>query len=188
MGGQIAVAVGESAARDLLNGPLPQRLSLGKGIHLTLEHAEPYFRGTQAALVFKARVTSDALPNEYAELEMAGGLDEMRLASGRLSARARVFHFAIVRTSVGALAQGAVEALVRANLDTIEAHIPPLELPVRFEDELSVDRFEEGPVSADGGTLPIHATVSQVICLNTRLWILIDAQVGTWKPAAKAAS
>ena len=113
VGKHIAVAVGEKAARELLNAPLPQRQEIGQGIHITLASAEPYFRGTQAGVVFKAKVTSDALPGEYADLEMAGGLNEMKLVGGRLTARARLFHFAIAHSSVGTLALGAVESLVR---------------------------------------------------------------------------
>jgi hypothetical protein len=51
-----------------------------------------------------------------------------------------------------------------------------------------VDRFEEGPVSAAGGELPLTIEVAQVLALGQRLWVLIDAKAGPWtaSPASSA--
>lgn len=185
---QIAVSVEESVARELLNAPLPQEQVIGGRVRVRIESAEPYFRGNQGAMVFRARATSERLPDQFAELELAGGLDQMKLVNGRLSARARIVHFSIVRASVGPLAQGALESLVRENLDSIQDLIPALEVPVRLDERVSIPSFDEGPVSAKGGELPVQAKVSHVLYANQRLWILIDARVGPWYTAPKAGS
>lgn len=183
---QIAVSVEESVARELLNAPLPQEQVIAGRVRVRIESAEPYFRGSQGAMLFRARATSEDLPGAFAELELGGGLDEMKLVNGRLSARARLVHFSIVRASVGPLAQGALESLVRENLGAIEDQIPPLEIPVHIDEKVSIDGFDAGPVSAKGGELPLQARVSHVLYANQRLWVLIDANVGPWKPATKA--
>jgi hypothetical protein len=139
-------------------------------------------------LLFHARVTSDELPNHFADLELAGGLQELKLVEGRLKADIEIVHFSVVKASVGPLAQGLVETLVRNNMALIQGAIPAFEVPVRLDQQVRIDRFEEGPVAAAGGELPLMVAVSQVLALNERLWILIDAKAGPWKPASAPAA
>lgn len=185
---QLAVSVDESVARELLNVPLPQEKIIGGNVRVSIEKAEPYFRGSQGAMLFRARATSQRMPAQFAELELGGGLDEMKLVEGRLSARVRLIHFSIVKASVGPLAQAALESLVRENLDSIQDLIPPLEVPVHLDERVAIPGFDEGPVSVKGGALAVKAKVSHVLYANQRMWVLIDAGIGEWEPDAKAGS
>jgi hypothetical protein len=184
---QIAIGVDEDTARQILNAPLPREQVVGEHARITFVSAEPIFRGTQAALVFRARVTSEDLPDQFAELELAGGLQDLKLVDGILAANVEILHFRVQNASVGALA-GLVEGLVRANLGVIQGAIPRFEIPVRLDQKLSMDRFQEGPVSAAGGELPLSVAVSEVLALNQRLWVLLDAKAGPWSPAPAAAA
>lgn len=185
---QIAIGIDEGVAREILNAPLPQELSVGGHARIRIESAEPYFRGNQAALLFKARVTSPDLESAFAELELGGGLAELKLVDGRLRAQVSVVHFTVTKASVGPLAQGLVEGLVRNNLAAIQEAIPPFEIPVRLDQRIGIPTFEEGPVAAKGGELPLSAEVSQVIQNNQRLWVLIDSKAGPWKAAGEKSS
>jgi hypothetical protein len=185
---QVAIGVDETVAREILNLPMPLEQVVGEHARIRIESAEPFFRGNQALLLFRARVTSQDLPNQYADLELAGGLEELKLVDGRLRARIQLLHFSVQRASVGPLAQGLVETLIRTNLGVIQDAIPPFEVPVSLEQQVRVDRFEEGPVSAAGGELPLTIEVAQVLALGQRLWVLIDAKAGPWtaSPASSA--
>jgi hypothetical protein len=180
---QIAIGVDEAVAREILNAPLPLEQAIGERVRIRIEKAEPFFRGNQAAIGFRALASSPDLPNQFAELELGGGLEDLKLVEGRLAAKVSLFHFSVTKASVGPLAQGLVESLVRDNLGLIQGAIPPFEVPVRLDQQLKVDRFQEGPVAASGGELPLQVQVSQVLQLNQRLWVLIDAKAGPWKPA-----
>jgi hypothetical protein len=182
---QIAISIDEGVAREILNAPLPQEQLVGGHARIRIESAEPFFRGNQAGLLFKARVTTPDLEGAFAELELGGGLSELKLVDGRLQARVSLVHFTVMKASVGPLAQGLVEGLVRSNLAAIQEAIPPFEVPVRLDQRIAVPSFEEGPVAAGGGELPLSAEVSQVLQNNKRLWVLIDSKAGPWKPAAK---
>jgi hypothetical protein len=139
-----------------------------------------------AVLLFHARATSERLEDAFAELELGGGLDDIKLVDGRLSGKVQLVHFTVRKASVGPLAEGLVEALVRENLGMLQDAIPAFEFPVRLDQTIGIDHFNEGPVSAAGGDLPLAVQVSEVLPLNQRLWILIGAKAGPWK--AKAAS
>lgn len=179
---QIAISVDEGVAREILNASLPLERVLGKHARITILSGEPFFRGTKAALLFQARITSEDLPDQFAELELGGGLQDMKLVDGILAAGVDLVHFRVQEASVGPLA-GLVEGLVRNNLGLLEDAIPRFEIPVRLDQKLSVERFQEGPVSARGGELPLSVAVSQVLPVNQRLWVLLDAKAGPWKPA-----
>jgi hypothetical protein len=185
---QIAISVDEGVAREILNASLPQEQVVGGHARIRIEGAEPFFRGNQAALLFQARVTSEDLPGQFAELELGGALEDLKLVDGRLAARVDLAHFTVRKASVGPLAQALVESLVRSNLSAIQDAIPAFEIPVRLDQHLEVDRFHEGPVEAAGGELPLTVEVSQVLQLNQRLWVLIDAKAGPWKAKKKEAS
>jgi len=178
---QIAIGVEEGVAREMLNASLPQEQVVGGHVRIRIERAEPFFRGNQAAILFRARATSEDLPDHFAELELGGGLEDLKLVDGRLTAKVGLAHFTVRKASVGPLAQGLVESLVRNNLSLIQGAIPPFEIPVRLDQHLVVDHFQEGPVEAAGGELPLAIQLSQVIAVNQRLWVLIDAKAGPWK-------
>ena len=184
--GQIAIGIDEGVAREILNASLPQEIPAGEHAKIRIESAEPYFRGNVAALLFRVRVTSTDLAGAFAEVELGGGLSEMKLVKGRLQAQVSLGHFRVLKASVGPLAQGLVETLVRGKLGTIQESVPPFEVPVRLEQSIRVAKFEEGPVAANGGELPLSVEVSQVIASNQRLWILIDSKAGPWKKAMVA--
>jgi hypothetical protein len=180
---QIAIGIDEAVAREILNAPLPQELDVGGHAHIRIESALPLFRGNQAALLFKARVTSPDLAGAFAELELGGGLEDLKLVNGRLQAKVALAHFTVTKASVGSLAQGLVEGLVRNHLAAIQDAIPVFEVPVRLDQSIVVPHFEEGPVAAKGGELPLAVEVSQVLPANQRLWVLIDSKAGPWKAA-----
>jgi hypothetical protein len=181
---QLAVGVSEDLAKDLLNASLPLATTVAERLRVTVSSAEPIFRGGKAALLFQARVASVDLPDASVSLEIAGALDDFVLADGRLKARVALAHFAVQDSGVGDLAADVIDALVRANVDTIQQAIPPLEFPVQLEQAIAIGGLTEGAVIARPGALPLEVKVSQVIVGSRRLWVLLDAQAGSWEPVA----
>ena len=184
---QVAISVDEVVARELLNASLPLERVIGGRLRVRIDKVEVYFRGSRSALVFQARATSDDLPNAFADLELAGGLADLELKDGRLSAKVALTHFSVLHASLGALAQGVVEHVVRDNLGSLAEVIPPFEIPVGLDQTIRIPGLKEGPVSAAGGQLPLKLTVSQVLQINQKLWVLIDAKAGPWEPNPEAA-
>jgi hypothetical protein len=182
---QIAISVDEDVARELLNASLPQEKVLGGRVRVRIEKVEPYFRGTQGALLFHARATSEDFKGAFADLELAGGLEDLALREGKLSARVSLVHFTVLNSSVGPLVS-LVESLVRDHLHDLERIVPPFEIPVRLDQTIQIGGLREGPVSVVGGRLPLSLTVSQVLQINKRLWVLIDAKAGPWEAAREA--
>jgi hypothetical protein len=66
-------------------------------------------------------------------------------------------------------------------LGAISAVIPPIEIPIRLEQQIVVNGFGDGPVTVAPGRLPLQLSVARVAPLSGRLWIMLDAAAGPWE-------
>jgi hypothetical protein len=179
---QIAIGVDERVVRDLMNASLPLTVDLAGRIVLRIDSAEPRFRGNQADLVFRGRVAPKDLPNAFVAAELDGSLDQVDLREGRVAARVVLRHVTVLGNVAGDLGKDVIEGLLRDNLETLQARIPPLEIPVRLDEVIEIPGGGDGPVTTIPGRLPLHASVAQVVPLGQRLWVLLDATAGPWEP------
>jgi hypothetical protein len=185
--GQIAIGISEEAAKTFLNASLPQEAVVADRLRVRLESAEPVFRGNKAALLIRGRASLVKAPGAYAAIELGGGLDDFKLEGGMLATRVTLGHFRVLEASLGDLAADALEGLVRANSGVVEAAIPAVQIPVQLEESIRIGGLTEGAVVAKPGMLPLNISVSRVLPLNERLWVLLEAKAGPWQPAATEA-
>jgi hypothetical protein len=185
--GQIAIGISEEVVKGLLDASLPRDVVLGQRVQLRLESAEAFFRGNRSALLLRARISSTDAPGAYAKVELGGCLKEFELTKGRLVAGVSVAHFSVLESSLGNLAADVIENLVKQNLEAINSVIPPLAIPVSLEESVKIGGLTEGVVVARSGMLPLAIKVAQVVPINRRLWVLLDAKAGPWQalPAAE---
>jgi len=184
---QIAIGISEDLVKTFLNASLPREIVVAKRLRVRVESAEAIFRGGKAALMLQARASSVDAPGAFAAIEMAGSLEHFSLDDGQLRARVALSHFTVKESSIGDLAENALDNLVRANLETIQEAIPPVEIPVQLEQSIKIGGLTEGAVVANPGVLPLDISVSQVIPVNQRLWVLLKAKAGPWKTASAEA-
>jgi hypothetical protein len=185
---QIAIGISEELLKALFGASLPQELVVADRLRVRLESVEPFFRGDKAGVLFRARASSVAAPNLYATIEMGGGLEHFKLEAGKLTASVVLAHFGVLESSIGDLGADALDSLVRANSETIQNAIPPIEIPVHLEESIKIDGLTEGAVVARPGALPLTISVSQVLPINQRLWVLLDAKAGPWQPVSAPAA
>ena len=184
---RIAIGISEETARAVLNVSLPRDLTLAKRLRVRIESAECYFRGNNAALIFRATAQGATLAAS-AQLELGGSLESFKIASGKLTGRAQVTHFKVVDSTIGNVGSDVLEALVRESLGLITEQLPALVLPVKIEESIKVGGLQEGPVTVKAGELPLQITLAEVIPVNGRLWVLLEAKSGPWRSAAVASS
>ena len=180
---QIAIGVSEELLGNLLRASLPPGMVIAERIRLSFESVEPVFRGGQAGLLFKARISSIDMPNAGATVSIGGGLDEFKFEGGKLQASVKLKFFNIVESSMGELGADVLDGLVRANLEVIQNAIPAIEVPIQLEQSIRIGGLTEGAVVAKPGSLPLAISVSQVIPVNNRLWVLLAAKAGPWQAA-----
>ncbi len=182
---QIAIGVSEDLVRDLLQASPPPDTVVANRIRVRFESAQTFFRGGQAQLLFRARASSTDLVDAGATVELGGGLDEFTFEDGRLLSRVKLKHFSIIESSLGELGESVLDGLVRGNLEVIQNAIPRIEIPVRLEQSIRIGGLTEGAVVARGGVLLLGMSVSRVIPVNQRLWVLVRATAGPWRADSK---
>ena len=178
---QIAIGISEELMKSLFGVSLPHEVVVAERLRVRIETAQPVFRGNKAGLLFRAKLSGVNTPNATATLEMGGSLEQFRFEDGKLLARVSLAHFAIRESSIGDLASDALDQLLRANSATIQDAIPPIEIPVQIEQSIRIGGLTEGAVVAKAGSLPLDIAVSQVIPVNERLWVLLQAKAGPWQ-------
>jgi hypothetical protein len=178
--GRIAIGIAEGTAKSLLDASLPREQMLGGRVQLRIESAEPFFRGNNAALLFRATARG-MTTGITTRLELGGRLTDFRIDKGQLSASVEIAHFKVVDSSLGNVASDVLERVLRDNLQTVSGLLPSLDLPVHLEESINVDGLDEGVVKAHGGGLPLDISLAEVIPVNERLWILLDAKAGPWR-------
>jgi hypothetical protein len=181
---QIAIGISEDLVKTFVNASLPREIVVAQRLRVRVESAEALFRGSKAALLLQTRASSVDVPDAYATIEMAGSLESFKLDDGKLTTRVALNHFAVKESSIGDLAANALDNLVRANLETIEQAIPPIEIPVQLEQSIKIGGLTDGAVVANPGALPLDISVSQVLPMNQRLWVLLKAKAGPWQTVA----
>ncbi len=180
----IAIGISEELVKTLLGASLPQEVVVKDRLRVRLESADPIFRGTKAGLLFQARVSSVNAPAAYAAVEMGGALENFKLDGGKLTATVKLAHFRVIEASIGDLGADALDNLVRAHLSVIEGVIPPIEIPVQLEQSVTIGGLTEGAVVAKPGALPLDISVRDVLPVNQRLWVLLQAKAGPWQVAS----
>jgi hypothetical protein len=179
--GQIAIGISEELVKGLIDASLPREVVLAERLRLRLESAEAIFRGNRSGLVLRARISGKDTPGANATVEMAGTLKEFEFEKGQLVSRVSVLHFTVLESSMGNLAADVIENLVKPHLATIDGVIPPVVIPVSLEESVKIGGLTEGVVVAQSGMLPLAIKVAQVVPLNQRLWVLLDAKAGPWQ-------
>jgi hypothetical protein len=172
--------------KRLLDASLPREVTVAGRVRVRIESAQPFFRGNNAALVFQAVARGLEADTPEAHLEIGGSLERMRIAEGTLVADVQMAHFTVIGTSLGEMAAGTLEAMVRENAGALTALLPAVEIPVRLEQSVEFEGFDAGGVSAGAGRLPLQLTVAEVIPVGQRLWVLLDARAGQWQGAPPA--
>ena len=184
---RIAIGIAEETSEALLNASLPQEQVVGGHLLVRIERARPYFQGDNAVLVFQASAR-ELRTGATARLELGGRLVNFRIEKDTLTTGVELVHFQVVDTSLGQVAAGVLELLVRQNRAALSRLLPGIVIPVHLEKTVEIAGLREGVVVVKAGALPLQMTLAQVIPVNHRLWILLDVKAGTWQRRAAAES
>lgn len=189
---QLLIGADEATVQGLIAASLPQERVVGERYRLRLERAEVQFRASQGLVILKGRASTAAAPDTFVDVTLQGGLDEVAVRQGSftLVGRIAVDHLQVERAAAagaeGPALRALAEMLGRERLDALSELMPPVEIPIRLEESISFENFEEGPVSALSGKLPVRASVARVLALAGRLWIVLDVGAGPWRSSPRA--
>lgn len=191
---QLLVGADEATVQGLIAATLPQERVVANRFRLRLERVEARFRASQGLVVLQGRASPAGSSDTFVDVTLEGGLDDIvvRPSSGTLVGRVAVYHLRVERAAAagaeGPAIRALAEALGRERLDALSELVPPVEIPIRLEESIGFEGFEEGPVTAGAGALPMRASVARVLALAGRLWVVLDVGAGPWRPGKQGGS
>jgi hypothetical protein len=178
--GDLVVSLEESFLRDLVAARLPVTISAAP-YTLRLERVDVGLTGA-STVTLHGVVTRAGAVTVDAEASVLGSLSDVVVDTDTSTLRGvlTVDHITIARVAgIEALLSGStlddVAMLVR---EEAIGQLPPIEIPVRVQQEVLVPGLDDGPVRMEGTRLPLSARVSRVFAGNRRLWIGIGLTLG----------
>ena len=185
---QLAVGVSEQVVQALILQALPIESPVGSQFHARIDRATVSLHGMQGAVKLEGRIWAVIDPSTFANLTLMGGIDgvEIERATGQLRAKIVIDGFDVTRAAaIGAEGEVVTEAarmLGRQGLGALRNLVPPLRIPVGIQQDLDISGISDGPIRFPAGRLSLEATVSRVLALSGRLWVMIDVATPGWSP------
>jgi hypothetical protein len=184
----VLVAVSDSLLRDLIAAQLPIDLDVDR-FHLTLKEAEAHFRGSPLVRL-RGTLTPRERPDLAATVSVFGALEDIRVepATSTLRAGIAVDHLGI-ETAAGieqVLGGSRMDEVARLLRLQVEGRLPPIQIPVKVQQTIDLPAVTTGPVRIHGATMPIQATVSQVLAGQGQLWISVRFRPGDFSRTVEA--
>jgi hypothetical protein len=182
----LAVGIREDIVKNLLSASLPQEFVIADQLRVQITSADVSFQSSQGLVTLRGRVTRFDKADDFADVVCSGGIGTPQVSSmGRLTVRIALDRFEIPRVAAGGresrVLRSAVDTLSQQSLGAIRDGLAPLEIPVRLQQQVPVAGIAEGPVQIAPGQIPLKVTVTRVMAISGRLWILIDVAVGRWQ-------
>lgn len=188
---QLAVGIREELVRNLLQRSLPVETVVVEQFRVRLDKADVTFESGQSLVTLQGRVSPVRSAEVFADLVVLGGLHRFEVdpRSGTLAAHFEVDRVELRQVEAGALERGLVrslnEGLSGSGLGALGEVVPPVEVPVRFDQAIDFGGFSEGVVVVPPGRLPLHVSVARIVPVAGRLWVLLEVSAG---PKARSPS
>jgi len=188
---KLVVAVGEQMVRDLAALALPREQVIANRFRVRVDQVDVRFRDRYGSVRLDGRVSPAGGPIEdvFAELAVFGLIDRIELEpqTGVLTGKISVIGFELKKVGVfgeSRTGQRLLEELAAQRIDDLSTLAVPIEIPVRFEEQIALKGVTEGPVRLRPATFPLKVTVVDVSAHGERLWVALDVQSGPWVRSA----
>jgi hypothetical protein len=188
---RVLVVVDQALVQDLLASAMPYERVISR-FRIRVTAATVRFEDGFALVRLDGRASLAASPEAaaFADISVFGGLDVLDLDpdSGLLRGEVRVI--AVDARRVTVMGVGApedtetlIEQLGKERLDAFSALARRLQIPVRLERAVTLPAVgPNGGVRIASALIPLQVGVRQVRALRGKLWVSIDAAVGSESP------
>lgn len=177
------VGIDESVVGDLFRSQLPLERPLGKRFVVRLESATVSLRDKFGAITIEGSVHRPSTPDRKTAVRVFGGLGAVSIDSttGLLDIKIAIDHIEILQAGAleGVLGRGGKKLIAEMGRPMIQDAIPRLQIPVALGRAIHVPSFEEGGIRLDSLRVPLNLSVERVIAAGGRLWVTLNAEVGT---------
>lgn len=180
---QFLIGVDENIAQSLFRTQLPIERPVGKRFTLHLEKAEIHFRDKYGEVVAEGYINRNKTPDRKIAVRVHGGLGAVEIdpKTDLLTIRIAVDDLELVQAGIleGVLGTGGKKFLATKGREYLKDALPPIQIPVGLAREIRVPSIRSGAVQLDSLVIPIDVSVERVLAARQKLWVTLNAQVGT---------
>jgi hypothetical protein len=185
----VVVAVADTLIRDVIAAQLPFDADVEQyKVHLV--KVDVIVEASQVVRLRGSLFVRDN-PALAADVSAVGVLEKIVIdgASSTLTARIALDHIGIDKVSglESILNEAALDELARLARDQIANQLPVIQIPVKVQQTIEFPYAEVGPFRLAAASLPLQASVSQVVAGRGRIWIAIRIIPGEFVKAAPVA-
>jgi hypothetical protein len=185
----IAVGVSESVVQATIAQALPMEKPIDTEFRARIDRAVVSFRSMQGSIRLEGRVWALADPGTYADLFLVGGIESVRVdqSTGTLEATIVLDGWDVQRAAAVGAEMDWIKDLAHLlgdrGLDELRELVPLVRIPVGVEQGIDLPGLSGGPVVVPAGRLPLDASVTRVLPLSGRLWVMVGLRSGGWRKA-----
>jgi hypothetical protein len=177
------IGIDESVLGDLFRSQLPLERPLGKRFVMRLDSAAVSLRDKFGAVTIEGSVHRPKTPDRRTAVRIFGGLDSVAIdpATGTLHVKIAIDHIDILQAGIleGVLGRGGRKFIAQVGRPMIQDAIPRFEIPVVLGRSIRVPPVEAAGLQLDSLQVPLNLSVERVLAAGGRLWVTIQAGVGT---------
>lgn len=190
--GRFLIGIDEVVVGDLLRSQLPLTRPLGKRFVVRLERATVLLRDKFGLITLDGEIHRPSTPHRKTAVRVLGGLGavEVDSVSDLLHIDIAIDHIELVEAGIleGVLGEGGKKFLAERGRELLQDELPRLTVPVRLGQSIQVPPITEGALQLDSLEVPLHLSVERVLAAGEKLWVTMNAEVGTVTGAERGLS
>ena len=190
--GRFLIGIDEVVVGDLLRSQLPLTRPLGKRFVVRLERATVLLRDKFGVITLDGEIHRPSTPHRKTAVRVLGGLGavEVDSVSDLLHIDIAIDHIELVEAGIleGVLGEGGKKFLAERGRELLQDELPRLTVPVRLGQSIQVPPITEGALQLDSLEVPLHLSVERVLAAGEKLWVTMNAEVGTVTGAERGLS
>jgi hypothetical protein len=177
------IGVDEKVVQGVFNSQLPLERPLGKHFIIRLENATIEFRDKYGLVVVEGSVHRPHTPDRRTAVRVVGGLGAVQIdsTSNLLTVRIAIDDIQILQAGIleSVLGPGGKKFLATKAKGYLQDALPAIQVPVGLAREIRVPPIKTGAVSLDSLKIPLDISVERVIAAKQKLWVTLNAEVGS---------
>jgi hypothetical protein len=183
------VGIDESLVQDLFESQLPLERPVGKRFVMRLERAAVTLQDKFGIITIEGNLHRPETPDRRTAVRIHGGLGKVKIdpRTDMLDVDIAIDRVELLEVGLleGVLGRGGKALLAEQSLPRIQEAIPHLQVPVVLGQTIRVPAVRSEGFQLDSLVVPLNLSVERVIAVGGKLWVTIDASVGSVQGAEK---
>jgi hypothetical protein len=177
------IGVDEKIVGSLLSAQLPLERPLGKNFVVRIERATVLLRDKFGNITLEGSLHRVKTPDRKMAVRVLGGLGAVSVdtTTDMLAVKIAIDDIELLQAGIleGVLGRGGKKFLADKGRGLLQDALPSLKVPVVLGRKIKIPALQSESIQLDSLTVPLDLSVERVIAAGGKLWVTLNAKVGT---------